>query len=401
MDKTTKAEPGFAQLKETLNSSKSVFVLLPQNPSFDATAAALALYLSLKEAKKNVTIGSSSQMRVEFGQLIGINKITNKLGNRNLIISFDYQEDSIEKVSYNVEGQKFNLVIQPRSGFPPLDEKSVSFSYEGIEADLMFIIGAVKLESLGQIYERERQAFSNTTVVNIDRNPSNTKYGQINLVDPKTASICEILFKLLVSHSLPVNIDIASNLLRGIEIQTQNFQTPFATASTFEIVSELMKHGAKRSAPAAGRQWVPRQVTPPVSRIGMSLRQSVASPAFPAVSQGTQPRPSQIMPGITLGAAPLQAQSLMGQSSFPVQPPARQPLQPAAVSPLVQPQAVDPNQQTQTNQPQSAVSPAQVSKSKNSQNQKHFGRKSRKGKKQNQSQKDWIGPKIYQGKTKV
>ena len=105
-------------------------------------------------------IGSPSKMRVEHSRLVGIDKISEKIGNRNLIISFDYKEDSIEKVSYNVEGEKFNLVIQPRSGYPPLDKSSVDFSYEGIDADVIFVIGAQKLEDLGAIYDKERQAFS-------------------------------------------------------------------------------------------------------------------------------------------------------------------------------------------------------------------------------------------------
>lgn len=253
------------EVKKVLESAKNVFVLLPQNPSFDATASGLALYLSLKEQGKNVVVGSSSEMKVEFSKLVGINRISDKIGNRNLVISFDYAEDSIEKVSYNLEGNKFNLVIQPKSGFPPLDTKSVNYSYEGINADLIITIGAQKLENLGKFYEIERETLNTSTIINLDQSSSNTKFGQINLVEPKSSSISEITLHLIKSLSLPMNIDIAGNLLQGMQAQTQNFQSPFASAQTFEAAAELMRAGAKRSPtiPQATRQWAPTRTASP------------------------------------------------------------------------------------------------------------------------------------------
>ncbi|OGY16326.1 MAG: hypothetical protein A2785_00025 [Candidatus Chisholmbacteria bacterium RIFCSPHIGHO2_01_FULL_49_18] len=276
------------ELRKVLDTTKSVFVLLPQNPSLDATASALALFLSLKEAGKTVFVGCPTQMRVEYKNLVGVDRISDKIGNRNLIISFDYQEDAIEKVSYNVEEGKFNLVIEPKSGNLPLDSKGVNFAYEGMEAKLIFVIGAKKLEDLTKLYEKDRQAFTETTIVNIDSRPGNTNFGQINITEPGAASISEVMFQLMKKLNLPINVDIAGNLLKGIETQTQYLQAPFAGPDTFEAVAQLLRAGAKRapSQQAPMRPWMGRPQVPPMPGY------QVQSQRLPPLEQTAPPIPA-------------------------------------------------------------------------------------------------------------
>lgn len=258
------AQEHLEEIKKALDNAKSVFVLIPRNPSLDSTAAALALYLVLKETEKSVAIGCPTKMRVEYNRLVGIDQISDKVGNRNLTISFDYKEDSIEKVSYNVEGGRFNLVIQPKSGYPPLDSKSVEFSYEGIEAQVIFVIGAQRLEDLGELYAKEREAFGKATVINIDRAQANTKFGQVNLVEPSSISISELMFSLIKQLGLKMDMDVAGNLLKGIEMQTQNFQAPFTGPDTFEVAAQLLRSGARRTSQLSlgPRPWVPGMAQP-------------------------------------------------------------------------------------------------------------------------------------------
>lgn len=389
------------EIKKALDESKSVFVLIPQNPSLDTTAAALSLFLSLQEAGKNAMIGSPSKMQVELSRLVGIDKVTDKVGNRNLIISFDYKEDSIEKVSYNVEGEKFNLVIQPRAGYPPLNKDSVAFSYEGIDADLIFIIGAQKLENLGQLYEKERQAFTQSTTVNIDRATANSKFGKINLIDSKAASISEIMFTIMKQLSLPMNVDIAGNLLKGIEAQTQNFQAPFTSAQTFEAVAELMRAGAKRSvaSPRPVRQWAPGAAA---SGLG---RQPTTFPTIPRPLTGLQPSsPTQFAPPRPQLATP---------PTLPEEPWQAVPTQMPAAGPAPQTMpAVEPTDQLSRTTPQTPVPtmPQIDQPAGKAQSQRIDTRDIRKPSTQNDQQskkktdkpkKDWYEPKIYHGKTKI
>lgn len=307
-------------LKQALESGKSMFVLLPTNPSFDATAAGLALFLSLREAGKSVFIGSPTKMRVEYTSLVGINEISDKIGNRNLIIAFDYQEDAIEKVSYNVEEGKFNLVIEPKAGHPPLESKGVKFSYEGIEAQLIFVVGARRLEELGELYERNRQVVNTATIINIDTKAANTKFGQVNFVIQGAAAISELAYDLLKKANLPFNVDIVGNLMKGIETQTQNLQAPFVGPDTFEAVAQLMRAGAKRglafrATPPGMRLTRPMPSMPPL----MQTPQRTPPPPVPPPSRLEEP---------TLNVGNVQAaesyqdlpqQRLQGQGEGPTQ----------------------------------------------------------------------------------
>lgn len=384
-------QQNYQQVKEKLATTKSIFIFISQNANLDATAAALALYLSLIESGKSVMIGSSGEVRVEHSRLVGVDKITDKIGNRNLVITFDYQEDSIDKVSYNVEGKKFNLVIEPRQNQSPLDKNSVEFSYEGLDADLIFVIGAQKLEALGALYEKERQAFSKATIVNIDKITTNTKFGQINIIDPKSPSISELVFQTIKNLALPITIDIAGNVLKGVEAQTQNLQAPFVGAKTFETVAELMRTGAKRStsAPQPMRRWSPGQTAAPGGRFPASLR----TPPSPFPSPAQRPQMGAISPnnsGQQFPSFPLQNTGLPLQTNF------SQPQISKPSGPVNQISADNQIQQNQASNIQNLQTPSQGNK--RPRDQKKFNKPNQN---QQQPKKNWSGPKIYSGKTRV
>ena len=80
--------------------------------------------------------------------------------------------------------------------------------------------------------------------VNIDHHPSNTQFGTINLVDPEAASTTVVLHRLLPELDLPINVDIASNLLTGLITDTLGFRTNSVGPETLRIAAELIEAGA-------------------------------------------------------------------------------------------------------------------------------------------------------------
>lgn len=239
-----------SRIQSALATAQSIFIALPHNPNFDKAAAGLGLYLSLIKAKKSVEIGSPTEMRVEFSSLVGVDKIKDSFqgGKDSLIVSFDYIEDAIEKVSYNIENNKFNLVIKPRAGHPPLDSERVKYSYTGGKVDLVFTIGASSLGNLGRIYEDNQGAFKESQIINLDNNPQNREYGEIDLVDPTAASLSEEVANLIALLRLPTDGDIGSNLLLGIERATSRFSSIKVGSNTFEAAAFCLKIGARRQA---------------------------------------------------------------------------------------------------------------------------------------------------------
>src|SRR4030042_3820160 len=115
------------QLGQLLQTAQNLVVILPENLTQDKVASALALYLSLKKTNKKVQIVSSQPITVAYSRLVGADRVQSQLGGNELVISFDYVKDEIEKVSYNFDNNKFNLVIQAVSGHEPLSTDKVSY----------------------------------------------------------------------------------------------------------------------------------------------------------------------------------------------------------------------------------------------------------------------------------
>lgn len=236
-------------IKTALEVAKNILILLPKDPNLDAVAAGLSLYLAFNQQQLTTTIGCSTPMTVNFNRLFAVDKIKSRIGNQNLVISFQYPEDSLEKVSYDKDptNQKFHLTIEPKAGFSPLDHQSVEYSYTGSNADLIFVVGAKAKEDLGTLYEQEKTLLedSQKTLVNLSTQDKNTQFGTVNLYDPTSAGCSEIAFSTLKGLSLPLNADIATNLLAGIEAATNNLiQT--SSPETYEIVADLIRLGAKK-----------------------------------------------------------------------------------------------------------------------------------------------------------
>ena len=224
----------FTQLQPLLASSQTVFILLSQRLNLDSVAAGLSLYLSLEKAGKKTSIFCSKPMTVEFSSLVGVDRVKNQLEGKNLVISFDYIEDSVEKVSYNIENNKFNLVIQPKEGYPPLSPQKVQYSYAGANADLFLVIGTDSLEELGEIYQANKKALDEGRVIGFD------------VQSFQSSGWCELVANLIKNLDFPINEDIATNLLAGIEKETNGFSPEKSGPESFEAAAFCLRAGGQR-----------------------------------------------------------------------------------------------------------------------------------------------------------
>ena len=80
--------------------------------------------------------------------------------------------------------------------------------------------------------------------INIDHHPSNTQFGKINLVDPEAAATATFLYRLLPELELPIELDIATNLLVGLITDTLGFRTSSVRPESLRIAAELIELGA-------------------------------------------------------------------------------------------------------------------------------------------------------------
>lgn len=231
-------------LRSIIDQSNSILILLPTKPYFDQVAAGLSLYLALRE-QKDISIVSPSPMVVEFNRLVGVNKVTQELGNKNLIITFtDYKASDIERVSYDIEGGQFRLAVIPKPGAPAPTKEQAQLSFAGVSADTVILVGGVNESHFPAISSKDLAGAKLVHVGNRQLTLSSDKQA-ISLARP-TSSSSELVAKLIKESGLDIDADIATNLLMGIEEGTNRYSSSDISAETFALVADLMRAGGQR-----------------------------------------------------------------------------------------------------------------------------------------------------------
>jgi phosphoesterase RecJ-like protein len=236
------------KVKELLDKAQNVLIVTHEHPTFDSIGSALTLFLGISSLGKRVTVAAPDPITVDLSGFVGVQKIQKEISGKNFVISLDYIDGSIEKVSYNIEGNKFNLVIEPRPGFEGFSEDNVHYTRGGGSADLIFTVDTIHLGGLKKIYEDNKEVFSANPVVNVDRHPNNAKYGALNLVDPSASSTVEVVSQILSHIGVALTQDIASNVVNALYGATNNFQNPNVSVASFELAAACLKAGGKRFA---------------------------------------------------------------------------------------------------------------------------------------------------------
>lgn len=106
--------------------------------------------------------------------------------------------------------------------------------------DLLICVDSGDLERLGF----EPSAFGTPPDLNIDHHPTNTNFARVNIVDPVAAATAEILYDLILSLEMPLDVDVASNLLAGIVNDTIGFRTTNVTPKVLRTAADLLGRGA-------------------------------------------------------------------------------------------------------------------------------------------------------------
>ncbi len=276
----TSQNPTLPKISEIVTKGNTCVIALPQNPTADALGAALALYLALLKMGKNCSIICSTQVKSD---LIGTDKIQNTLsvGGNNLVVSFPYSDGTIDKIDYNIQGDKFNLVITPRPGFQKLNPDQVTYSYTGGTFDFLITVDAPNLNSLGSVYTDNQTQFQGKETINIDRHLINAFFGTVNFVNKTSSSTSELVLKVIKELQIEMDKDMATNLYAGIAAATNTFTSYSVNADTFETIAQLLKAGATKKIPVAPQQSAP------------AMNRPVLKPSTPVNQPSTERQPLQ------------------------------------------------------------------------------------------------------------
>lgn len=269
-----------------LGSSKSVLIVLPKKPYFDQVAAGLSLYLSLVD-KKEVNIICPNPMLVEFNRLVGVDKVTQEVPNKNLIIKIEgYKADDIERVSSEVKNGELYLIVIPQSGVKPPKKEQVVISDSGISSDLVILVGGADVSHFPILSEGK---VSGLSVFHIGTRPlAGAENMDIISLVKQSSSVSEIVADLIKEMQLEVDADIASNLISGIEIGSNHYTTDGVSANTFQLIADLMRLGGQRF-PQLPKKDYPQGAIPTVKPFSQQEQVEISK----AQSQSQEENPPQ------------------------------------------------------------------------------------------------------------
>ena len=143
-------------------------------------------------------------------------------------------------------GFRFTLVcddkVPARFSYLPLSSDVLRRPDQRLAYDLLIAVDCGDEERMGYAYADlpDPRPF----IINIDHHVTNTRFGDVNIVDPTATSTTEILHGLFQELDIEITRDIAASLLTGLVTDTLGFRTVGVTANTLRTAADLIDAGA-------------------------------------------------------------------------------------------------------------------------------------------------------------
>ncbi len=224
--------------KNLIDQSKNIYIL-PSQERKESIISALALFYTLKELNKNVNlIIDEIPERLKF-LTPSLDYISHP---RNFIIAVPNALAEISQIRYEKDEKDLKIYLTIDKGNIKKDD--ISFCFAEPKADLFITIGFKELNYTNQPGLSENNILSNTPILNIDNQGENKNFGKVNLLEPESF-LTELIFDLikLIDESI-IKKNIATTLLAGLIISSDNFQNPKTSSKILEIASFLIKKEA-------------------------------------------------------------------------------------------------------------------------------------------------------------
>lgn len=185
----------FKEFKRRIESATNIVIFSHRNPDPDSLGANFAVAHALKKLGKNVITKCINEPNPKFDFLLVGNNLT-------------YDLESIDQVDLFISvdlGHHTQLGFHEQ--YPELADKSLN-------------------------------------LINIDHHVSNDFFGQVNIVNTKASSTCEIIYFLFKFMDWEFNRTIATYLLAGLYYDTGSYKHLSTTPNSLTISAEMMKYDA-------------------------------------------------------------------------------------------------------------------------------------------------------------
>lgn len=186
------------QILHKLQSSNNILVISHVIPDGDAIGSLIATGLALKAWNKKVTLYNESEIPAVYQFLPSIDQIKHQIDDRD-------------------------------------------------EYDTAVIIDCGNLSRIGK---DALKATQNSFVINIDHHITNTRFGDLQLIDSCACATSEIVYRLINEMNIPISNDMAVSIYTGILTDTGSFRFSCTNREAFQICEQMVGIGVNPHAVA-------------------------------------------------------------------------------------------------------------------------------------------------------
>jgi phosphoesterase RecJ-like protein len=198
MEELKKMEKTFEKIIDLTHAGKRILITSHRDPDGDSIGSQLALDGFLQSFGKPVRIVNQGPLPLRY--------------------AFLDPQKRIEE--FNSAAQEKNFDFQP---------------------DLVFVLECSCLDRLGEV---KRIIPADSTLVNMDHHPDNSRFGTLNYLDSQASALGEMIYSLLKDYGFPITPMMANQIYAAILTDTGRFKYSNTSARCLNICAELVKSGA-------------------------------------------------------------------------------------------------------------------------------------------------------------
>ena len=192
-------------------------------PTPEAPAPDMATAIELiRRARRVIVVTHIDPDGDAIGTLLGLGWALEAMG-KSVTLACD------DRVPWNLE-------------FLPGSARVVNDLPDAPAPDLVMVVDCSDVRRIGQV--GAKAAALGAPLINIDHHVTNTRFGDVNIVDPDCVSATEIVFSLLAAMGHPLDANTATCLLTGLITDTVGLRTANVTQRVLLTAVRLMDAGA-------------------------------------------------------------------------------------------------------------------------------------------------------------
>jgi len=194
---------------------------------------AIKILSEIKKAKKVLLAVHVSPDQDSVASVLAMELVLRRMGKKTKVISFSQIPSKLKFISGT---EKIETADFAKVNFAAFEESSSA------SCDLFIALDSAQ-ERMITRSPFPKSFPSSFKIINIDHHFTNTRFGDINLIDI-VSSTAEILYKLFKLWKIKIDNKLASLLFYGVFADTGCFQYSSTSKETFKIAADLLGKGA-------------------------------------------------------------------------------------------------------------------------------------------------------------